>query len=435
MKLYYDLHIHSALSPCGDKDMTPNNIVNMSIIKGLDVIAVTDHNSCGNVRAVMEVAGDRLLVIPGMEVETSEEVHVVCYFADIENAEKMGEYIKKHMSGVKNQEEIFGEQLYMDADDNVIGKEENLLVTATDLNIFRVVEKAKEFGILLKKTLKDNIELFDEFELPRITTQRLANQNFDGYCPWERTKKPLGDNVLTKFPKKPGPGSMSPTDPKRIHTDPQSPSSASNCSDQFFGMDKEKVLNILKYGKFEPSAKDIQEAESSAKDDVEMHDSERANEEARGDDESQKKELKQGLLFIPTATNFPTVDMFLIVKGRFIGIQTTTAEKHSLNARGLMGMWNACQSLDMNLKPEIVFSVPDTPHNRMCWKKRMPLTSIPSCTDDIKKEIQYFYEQTKQSVCFYDKTAADMYGYRDTDDVFVQETLRIIDSIIEDVKQ
>ena len=146
MKLYYDLHIHSALSPCGDKDMTPNNIVNMSIIKGLDIIAVTDHNSCGNVRAVMEVAGDRLLVIPGMEVETSEEVHVVCYFPEIESAEAMEKYIREHMPKIKNKEEIFGEQLYMDSEDNIIGKEENLLVTATDLDIFEVVQKAKEFG-------------------------------------------------------------------------------------------------------------------------------------------------------------------------------------------------------------------------------------------------------------------------------------------------
>ncbi len=146
MELYYDLHIHSALSPCGDKDMTPNNIVNMSIIKGLDIIAVTDHNSCGNVRAIMEVAGDRLLVIPGMEIETSEEVHIVCYFPDIESCENMGEYVKKHMSGIKNQEEIFGEQLYMDAEDNIIGKEENLMVTATNLDIFQVVEKVREFG-------------------------------------------------------------------------------------------------------------------------------------------------------------------------------------------------------------------------------------------------------------------------------------------------
>ncbi len=146
MELYYDLHIHSALSPCGDKDMTPNNIVNMSIIKGLDIIAVTDHNTCGNVRAIMEVAGDRLLVIPGMEIETSEEVHMVCYFPKIENAEAMERYLKEHMPKIKNDENIFGEQLYMDAEDNITGKEENLLVTATNLDIFEVVEKTKEFG-------------------------------------------------------------------------------------------------------------------------------------------------------------------------------------------------------------------------------------------------------------------------------------------------
>ena len=102
MKAYYDLHIHSALSPCGDEDMTPNNIVNMSLLKGLDVIAVTDHNSCGNVRAVMEVAGDRLLVIPGLEVETAEEVHVLCYFPTLEQAEQLWEILKAHRLPVKN---------------------------------------------------------------------------------------------------------------------------------------------------------------------------------------------------------------------------------------------------------------------------------------------------------------------------------------------
>lgn len=146
MKLYYDLHIHSALSPCGDNDMTPNNIVNMSIIKGLDMIAVTDHNSCGNVRSVIKAAGDRLLVIPGMEVETSEEIHVVCYFRSIESAEEMGEYVKNHLPPIKNREEIFGEQLFMDFEDNIVGKEENLLVTATELDVFSVAEKVRELG-------------------------------------------------------------------------------------------------------------------------------------------------------------------------------------------------------------------------------------------------------------------------------------------------
>ncbi len=146
MELYYDLHIHSALSPCGDNDMTPNNIVNMSIIKGLDIIAVTDHNSCGNVRAVMKAAGDRLLVIPGMEVETSEEIHVVCYFKNIEDAEKMWEIVKSHMNNIKNREEIYGEQLYMNEFDEVTAKEELLLVSATTMSIYEVIKYAKDCG-------------------------------------------------------------------------------------------------------------------------------------------------------------------------------------------------------------------------------------------------------------------------------------------------
>lgn len=146
MRVYYDLHIHSALSPCGDDDMTPNNIVNMALIKGLDVIAVTDHNSCGNLRAVMEVAGDNLLVIPGMEVETAEEVHILCYFPTIEKAEEMWEILKKNSLGIKNKPDIFGHQLYMDKEDEVVGEEENLLVSATTLTIDQVFEITRELG-------------------------------------------------------------------------------------------------------------------------------------------------------------------------------------------------------------------------------------------------------------------------------------------------
>ena len=76
--LYYDLHIHSCASPCGDDDMTPANIVGMAMIKGLDVIAVTDHNTCKNCPAVMEAAEEYgILAVPGMEICTSEEVHAV----------------------------------------------------------------------------------------------------------------------------------------------------------------------------------------------------------------------------------------------------------------------------------------------------------------------------------------------------------------------
>lgn len=126
--------------------MTPNNIVNMSIIKGLDMIAVTDHNSCGNVAAVMMAAGDNLLVIPGMEVETSEEVHVVCYFPTLEQACRMEQEIKNSMNPIENRPEIFGRQYYMNELDEVIGEEENLLVSASGLDIYEVVELAKRYG-------------------------------------------------------------------------------------------------------------------------------------------------------------------------------------------------------------------------------------------------------------------------------------------------
>lgn len=144
MKVYYDLHIHSALSPCGDEDMTPNNIVNMALLKGLDVIAVTDHNSCGNVGAVMEVAGDRLLVIPGMELETAEEVHLLCYFPTLDRAEEMWEYVKTHCRPISNRPEIFGRQLYLSAEDEIIGEEDQLLVSATDLTIEEAFAKVRE---------------------------------------------------------------------------------------------------------------------------------------------------------------------------------------------------------------------------------------------------------------------------------------------------
>ena len=146
MKLWYDLHIHSCLSPCGDNDMTPNNIVNMALLKGLDVIAVADHNSCGNVRSVMTVADGNLLVIPAMALETLEEVHMLSLFPTIESAEEMEKIIKSHSSGILNNSEIFGNQFYMDENDNITGEEERLLVNATTLDIYETSSFVKNFG-------------------------------------------------------------------------------------------------------------------------------------------------------------------------------------------------------------------------------------------------------------------------------------------------
>ena len=145
--IYYDFHIHSALSPCGDKDMTPNNIVNMAAISGLDAIAVSDHNSVGNVRAAMAVAKEcGITVIPGMEVETAEEVHILTLYPSIQAADYAAEEVYKHLPPIKNRPEIFGEQLKMNEEDEVVGIEERLLISPTSLSIeglFDLVKTAK----------------------------------------------------------------------------------------------------------------------------------------------------------------------------------------------------------------------------------------------------------------------------------------------------
>lgn len=147
MKLTYDFHIHTALSPCGDNSMTPNNIVNMALVNELDAIAITDHNSCENVEPIMQVANETgLIVIPGMEIETREEIHVVCLFADLESANKMQAFVYNKLPSIHNKEKIFGEQLLMNSEDDVIGQVDRLLVQATELSLnelFKLVQMLK----------------------------------------------------------------------------------------------------------------------------------------------------------------------------------------------------------------------------------------------------------------------------------------------------
>lgn len=147
MDLYYDFHLHSCLSPCGDNDMTPYNLVNMAKILGMDAIALTDHNTAQNCRAAINV-GEKigLTVIPGMELCTSEEVHVVCLFDDVKNAEDFSEYVLSTVPPVKNRPEIFGDQIIMDEGDGIMGTQELLLTTASGISIENAVQIVGEYG-------------------------------------------------------------------------------------------------------------------------------------------------------------------------------------------------------------------------------------------------------------------------------------------------
>ena len=133
---YYDLHIHSALSPCADNDMTPNNIAGMAVLKGLQILALTDHNSAKNCPAFFEACKRQgIIPIAGMELSTAEDIHIVCLFRELDDAMRFDAEIEKHLMPIKNRPEIFGDQQILDGEDEQIGEFETLLISATDLPI------------------------------------------------------------------------------------------------------------------------------------------------------------------------------------------------------------------------------------------------------------------------------------------------------------
>ncbi|MCH5303690.1 MAG: PHP domain-containing protein, partial [Ruminococcus sp.] len=147
MKYFYDLHIHSCLSPCGDMDMTPNNIVNMAKLLGLDVIALTDHNTTLNCEAAIEAGKEiGLVVIPGMELTTSEDIHAVCLFPTLDKALLWNEYVDKNRIKIKNKAEIYGRQVIMNSADEEVGEIEELLLPSSNISIMNAYKKVKEFG-------------------------------------------------------------------------------------------------------------------------------------------------------------------------------------------------------------------------------------------------------------------------------------------------
>lgn len=144
---FYDLHIHSALSPCADNDMTPNNIAGMAALKGLQILALTDHNSAKNCPAFFEACRRQgIIPIAGMELSTAEDIHVVCLFEELEDAMRFDCEIEKHLMPIKNRPEIFGDQQILDGEDEQIGEFETLLISATDLPIDEAISLARSFG-------------------------------------------------------------------------------------------------------------------------------------------------------------------------------------------------------------------------------------------------------------------------------------------------
>ena len=111
-RYYYDFHIHSCLSPCADNDMTPNNIAGMAALAGLNIVALTDHNTARNCPAFFAAAKKNgIIPVAGMELTTAEDIHLVCLFEDIDKALAFNDEVDKHRIRIPNRTDIFGDQL------------------------------------------------------------------------------------------------------------------------------------------------------------------------------------------------------------------------------------------------------------------------------------------------------------------------------------
>jgi DNA polymerase III alpha subunit len=142
-----DLHIHTCLSPCSDLRMTPSAIAKSASEKGLDIIAVTDHNSAENVPAVKKTGKNNgVTVLAGMEVTSKEEVHVLALFERYEEVQKLQEIIYAKLQPGENDEREFGEQVVVNEHNEVLSFNTRLLIGATDLSLKSIVDIIHSFG-------------------------------------------------------------------------------------------------------------------------------------------------------------------------------------------------------------------------------------------------------------------------------------------------
>lgn len=142
-----DLHVHTVLSACAEVEMVPQLIVDRAVRLGLNLIAITDHNACANAWAVREAAeGSGITVLPGMELQTREEIHVLCIFDEIDACNEWQEEVFRNLPQLLNRPEIFGEQWVVNARGDWLRTEQRLLATSTALTLEAAVQGVHRRG-------------------------------------------------------------------------------------------------------------------------------------------------------------------------------------------------------------------------------------------------------------------------------------------------
>ncbi len=196
-----DLHIHTCLSPCAELSMTPRDIVEKASSLGINIIAVCDHNSVENAAVTQDLARKKgINAIAGMEINSSEEVHILGLFPDMDSALKMQAEVYRNLQPGRNDEDIFGMQVVVNEINEVLGFNDRLLIGATSLSVNRVVELIHEyrglavashidregFGILGQLGLIPPDIRFDALEISRGVSADEALERFSEYrhIPW-----------------------------------------------------------------------------------------------------------------------------------------------------------------------------------------------------------------------------------------------------------
>ena len=145
-----DLHLHTVLSACAEKEMFPELILERAHELGVELLAVTDHNSAENAAAMVNLAqGTGIMVLPGMEVQTREEVHLICLFDTLEQVYAWQGQVYAHLPPLKNREDLFGIQVVLDQHGEIVDRNERLLLTSTSFSTEQVVHQVKLLGGLV----------------------------------------------------------------------------------------------------------------------------------------------------------------------------------------------------------------------------------------------------------------------------------------------
>lgn len=142
-----DLHIHTVLSPCGDLEMSPTNIVDKALSRGLDMIAISDHNTTRQVKVTQKIGRERgIFVLGGVEVTSQEEAHCLAFFETDEQLDEFQEFLDAHLPKIPNDEDRFGYQLIVDENEEIIGEEEFHLLNGIDVDIEGIYEEVHRIG-------------------------------------------------------------------------------------------------------------------------------------------------------------------------------------------------------------------------------------------------------------------------------------------------